>query len=285
MRAWLATHQVAGFVLLAFGISYLIGLPMLLMALSVVTSWGMLESYVPRILVVFGPGIAALILAHSARRDGVTRLLRSLLPIRADLAWVVGILVTSAITSALALQITGVSSADALRNLRAHGHLLLAHFALQLFVVAIGEELGWRGWLLPALAERATRLRATLVTAAIWTLWHGPLLVTDLTTTTMFVLGVLGLSVVFTWMWERTGRRLFIVVVAHAAVNAPVFFWNQVSVPTNVGANGWGVWYSLEAMYAAGGLALLILRWSWWTAIDVRGHSDSMISHVERARA
>jgi len=255
--------------LLAFGISYLIGVPVLFAAMSLVPSWGILENYVPRIFVVYGPGLAALILANLSRRDGAVGLLRTLIPSRADLAWVIGILVTSAITSTIALHIAGVSTAEELGSLRTNGHILLAHFALQFFVVAVGEEPGWRGWLLPKLAERVSLLRATLVTAGVWALWHGPLLITDLKTSTMFVLGVFGLSVLFTWLWACTGRRLFTVAIAHASVNAPIFFWSQVSS----GASGSdarisSALYVLQATYACAGLALVALRWRWWTATE-----------------
>jgi len=39
---------------------------------------------------------------------------------------------------------------------------------------ALGEELGWRGWLLPYLARHGT-YRALLLTGVIWGLWHAPL--------------------------------------------------------------------------------------------------------------
>jgi membrane protease YdiL (CAAX protease family) len=51
---------------------------------------------------------------------------------------------------------------------------LIAHFALQLLVVGIGEEVGWRGWLLPRLHANYTLLRATAWTALVWLAWHLP---------------------------------------------------------------------------------------------------------------
>lgn len=45
-----------------------------------------------------------------------------------------------------------------------------------LLFVALGEEPGWRGFLLPHLAQRFGALRGSAVLAAIWSLWHLPLL-------------------------------------------------------------------------------------------------------------
>ena len=41
-------------------------------------------------------------------------------------------------------------------------------------IPAFGEELGWRGMLFPALAERLSKRNAALVSGVIWGLWHAP---------------------------------------------------------------------------------------------------------------
>lgn len=38
----------------------------------------------------------------------------------------------------------------------------------------LGEESGWRGWLLPALTGRMSAFWAALVVAGVWIVWHGP---------------------------------------------------------------------------------------------------------------
>lgn len=38
----------------------------------------------------------------------------------------------------------------------------------------LGEEAGWRGWLLPHLAERFSTFWAALMVAGIWIVWHAP---------------------------------------------------------------------------------------------------------------
>ena len=75
-------------------------------------------------------------------------------------------------------------------------------------------------------------------------------------------------------------RRLFAVVVAHATVNAPITFWEQ----TNAG--GFDVritsaWYALQAGYAAAGLALVVLRWRWWSARETEWLGETRSSVIE----
>ncbi len=43
-------------------------------------------------------------------------------------------------------------------------------------VLAIGEEIGWRGWLVPLLARRYTFPQVALISGAIWVMFHYPLL-------------------------------------------------------------------------------------------------------------
>ena len=45
------------------------------------------------------------------------------------------------------------------------------------FPVCLGEELGWRGLLYPALADRWGEPRALAVTGLVWGIWHAPLVV------------------------------------------------------------------------------------------------------------
>ena len=43
-------------------------------------------------------------------------------------------------------------------------------------ISAMGEEIGWRGFLLPAVSERMNLIKAMIVTGLFWACWHLPLL-------------------------------------------------------------------------------------------------------------
>jgi membrane protease YdiL (CAAX protease family) len=268
--AWVGAHPIAAFVLLAFGISYLVGGPVLVAGMTFIPPHATLvRSYLPRILVVYGPALAALLLARNAGASGPAMLLRRLVPSRTDVGVAAVVFLTSAVAFTIAARVAGVGLPEMARVVRANPGLLAAHYALQVAVVAVGEELGWRGWLLPQLAARTSRLRAALGTGAIWGVWHAPLLLNGLSTALGFLLFVIGLSVLFTWLWAQARAGLFTVVVAHASVNAPLFFWEQVSAATRQGDERiQRAWLVLQAMCITASVVLVLARWRWWAAHD-----------------
>ncbi|MGL5348934.1 MAG: CPBP family intramembrane glutamic endopeptidase [Peptostreptococcaceae bacterium] len=44
------------------------------------------------------------------------------------------------------------------------------------FITCLGEELGWRGYLLPNLLEKMSPIKATIVSGIIWGVWHAPMI-------------------------------------------------------------------------------------------------------------
>src|SRR5215211_6161194 len=92
---------------------------------------------------------------------------------------------------------------------------------------ALGEEIGWRGYVLPRLQSRMSALSAALLIAPIWGLWHLPLWLTGdpVKTPTFYVAffaSVFPMSVLLTWVYNSTGGSLLMVVLAHATFNLPI---------------------------------------------------------------
>src|SRR5918997_668477 len=105
-------------------------------------------------------------------------------------------------------------------------------FAISIFPgSAMGEEIGWRGYVLPRLQSRMSALSASLFLAPIWALWHMPLWLAGwlqgapLKTPALyaaFVVSAFAMSVFFTWVYNSTGGSLLMVVLLHPTVNLPI---------------------------------------------------------------
>jgi membrane protease YdiL (CAAX protease family) len=92
-------------------------------------------------------------------------------------------------------------------------------------IAATGEEIGWRGWLLPRLLPLG-RCWALSVSGAIWGLWHAPAILLGLNYEQrnplgiiMMTIGCVGAGVLIGWLRLASGS-LLPCVLAHAALNS-----------------------------------------------------------------
>ena len=98
-------------------------------------------------------------------------------------------------------------------------------FLYNLFFVAVLEEPGWRGYLLPLLQARWSPLQSTLFVWGAWALWHAPL---DFSRPTPFtpmqyleirVIFLIPIAIVLTWLYNKGPRSLQACAIFHASMN------------------------------------------------------------------
>lgn len=91
---------------------------------------------------------------------------------------------------------------------------------------ALGEEIGWRGFLVPELYKKIGYTKTSLLTGAIWSVWHYPILIfadyNKGTPTwyglTCFSVMVISMSFIFTW-YRIKSNSLWTCVLLHASHN------------------------------------------------------------------
>jgi len=91
---------------------------------------------------------------------------------------------------------------------------------------ALGEEIGWRGFLVPQLSNITNYTYTSLISGAIWALWHYPLLIWGNYNNgapawyglTCFTVMVISMSFVFTW-FRLKSSSLWTGVMLHASHN------------------------------------------------------------------
>ena len=105
-----------------------------------------------------------------------------------------------------------------------------------------GEEMGWRGYVLPRLQARHNALVASLIVGALWGIWHLPkFLVAGAhsdRSLAWFVAAHLALAVLYTWLYNNTRGSLLLVSLFHACGNtAGMFLPVTLGVVGGVGDN------------------------------------------------
>lgn len=107
---------------------------------------------------------------------------------------------------------------------------------------ALGEELGWRGFLVPKLAEGLTFTRTALVTGIIWAAWHVPLIIgadynggtSAAYSIACFAVMVVAISFPMTWLRLRS-RSVWPTALMHASHNLFIQgFFDKVTVDTGM---------------------------------------------------
>ena len=94
-------------------------------------------------------------------------------------------------------------------------------FLFILLFIALGEEPGWRGFLLPRLQQRHGSVLASLILGGIWALWHLPLLGTEIKPELVapFLLSVFAAAIVITRLYNGSGGSVLLPMLMHATVN------------------------------------------------------------------
>ena len=98
---------------------------------------------------------------------------------------------------------------------------------LQMVTTGLAEEPGWRDFALPRLQSRCGPLKASLVLGPMWAAWHLPLFLSDWggypnahwSRPLVFIVFCISFNFVVSWVFNRTGQSLPLVMLLHVSVN------------------------------------------------------------------
>jgi len=131
---------------------------------------------------------------------------------------------------------------------------------------ALGEELGWRGFLVPKLAERLSFTRTAIISGIIWATWHMPPIIfadynggtPTLYSIACFAVMVVGISFPLAWLRLRSGS-VWPAALLHASHNLFIQgFFDTVTVDTGVTK------YLLSEFGAVLALTAAVTGWLFW---------------------
>ncbi len=225
---------------------------------------GLMPFKVPFILYLFlgwGFIIAAVLMTWlTLGIPAVGQLLRRYLKWRVRWTWYVALLImpiAAALGVYLNAALTG-TPADFTKimvdQLRPPGFSRLA-FLIPFFLtdlISNGEEIGWRGYVLPRLQAKHSALVAALITGVIWGLWHIPKFLThwDWGYVALFMLDTFAKAVFLAWMYNGTGGSLLLVAMAHAAWNTAGIFLPVASTVSTENTGALAVQVAVEILIA-----------------------------------
>lgn len=237
-RGWITRRPLFSFFALAYALSWLAWTPYVLSQQGL----GVLDFRIPEVMgdaqllglmpgAYVGPLTSAfLITLLTQGRAGLRPWGRRLITWRVGWRWYAfALLVVPATILLGTAAMPGAADAFRLPGIQ----LLLAYLLMlvvQFFTTGLAEEPGWRDFALPRMQERhGPVLGASLFLGVIWAAWHAPLFLTgwagqrlDPIVLLEFVGTAVFLSVVITWVFNRAGESVPLIMLLHAGVNNTV---------------------------------------------------------------
>jgi len=168
-------------------------------------------------------------------RDGVTTLIKRFMIWRVGWKWyIIGFFLYPVVfTFAVLLNAAWTQTPIDFRGVIAHKifgasaslpALILPYFIFDF--LTNGEEMGWRGYVLPRLQAKHSALVSSLILGVIWAFWHLPKYLSqgDTSLFMLMMVKVLADAVIYTWVYNNTRGSLLLTTVLHAAGNTAGVF-------------------------------------------------------------
>lgn len=174
-------------------------------------------------LMTFCPLLAAVILVYRDRKTpGVKALLKRAFDFKKikNKRWLVPVVLLMPIIALLSygyLTIKGIMLPEPKVPF-----LSVFIFFILYFIGAIGEEIGWSGYLIEPMQNRFGALKASLILGFIWAIWHVIPWSQAHQTATWIVwqsIGTVFLRIIMVWLFNNTGKSVFAMVLFHAMIN------------------------------------------------------------------
>ncbi|PZG55350.1 CPBP family intramembrane metalloprotease domain-containing protein [Spongiactinospora gelatinilytica] len=233
LTGFIRRRPLLSFFILANTLSWLAWIPYILSG----TGLGVWEWSFPAVLgttqilgmlpgAYLGPIVSAYLVTRIADgRPGVRRWTARLWKWRVSWRWYLGVLV--GVPGALTVTSLAISGGQIQAPPAQVLVLYLPLMLLQFITTGIAEEPGWRDFALPRLQAKYGPVVATLILGPLWGVWHLPLFLSEWggwpdvqpLTVVQFVASCVTLSIVMTWVFNRTGESLPLAIILHIGIN------------------------------------------------------------------
>jgi membrane protease YdiL (CAAX protease family) len=220
MKAWIRQHQLIAFLVIAFGVGYLVWIP----AIEFIAVDG--DWHVVMFVGGFGPWLSAVLVVWAVSGgSGVRRWFKKRFGKRIGASWyLMGWFVMPLAVGALHLLLYMIAGGRPDFSRADPWLKYVIGVPIAALIAGGNEEPGWRGFALPVMLKRLNPLAASLLLGVIWSAWHIPLFWlpgwggSD-KSFPLFLFSVAGLSVIMTWLFYRSCLNVIPVMLFHQATN------------------------------------------------------------------
>jgi membrane protease YdiL (CAAX protease family) len=245
MKTLLKHHQIIAFFLFSYALAWIVWVPAIsfwrLRFAPDQFPWWFFPSY---LIGAWSPTLAALILTRVLEgKTGIKTLLRKYLIWRVELIWYIAALKIAPMMVLLAIRIYAARGGIIGPVAPERWYFFVAGPLVNIvFGGALAEELGWRGFALPALQHKYNALVSSVILGILWALWHAPAywapsgsLISGKPVTVsaigFYILFTIGLTIIMTWLFNNANGSVLLTIMFHAMFNAgfPLALFSELS--------------------------------------------------------
>jgi CAAX protease family protein len=194
-----------------------------------------------------GPLLAALILLPIIGGwPALKELFRRIVLWRVGWVWYLVVLAGPVLLTLGAVRVNLMLGAKPLESFqRPDGAGLAARFVFIFLWIGLGEEPGWRGFVLPRLLVGRSALAAALILGLIHAIWHLPLFGVEYFAWNLapWAISVFCFSIVVAWIYRHTGGSVLMPMLMHASNNTVAVVWRMFEGADQVRL--WWLWACL----------------------------------------
>ncbi len=229
MRSFVRRYPIGSFLFINYLISWLFLYPSYQLILK--------EDSIPPLALIgligaYGPSIASIIVQWVIDKKSLKGLLKRIVMVKTKWQLIVFIVVFPLIIYGISYVISAlVFNGDLTVNWRQGLSSIPFWFLVALPFGPMGEELGWRGFMLPRLLEKYSIVKSTIYVGLAWGMWHlasftfpgaaiPEFLPVSIWTILLFCLNTISLSLIYTYVHLKSGGSVFYAILLHAFFNA-----------------------------------------------------------------
>jgi len=255
-KAFLKRHSLVLGIVLMFALTWPLDL----------VNTGIVKMDLPFILLLFlgwGFGVASVIMTGlTLGRDAVFKLIKRYFRGRVNWKWYLAALLLEPMLIALGMYGNALVTGDAPDFSKVTAYEIFGEGAtLWLFIVPFfltdlisnGEEISWRGYVLPRLQAKYSALASSLIVGVIWGFWHllrylSPLNPLSLALT---LIHNIVFALILTWLYNNTKGSLLLTAMMHASANTAGVFLPSDNMVASGTVGAYIGWILLEILVAA----------------------------------
>lgn len=227
---WIIKHQLITFFIFTFAFSWCIWIPEVIVTggkMSVLTYIG-----------GFGPFLSAVFITWIVKKgSGLKQWFRRTFRLRINILWyLLGALFLPVAVVLLYFGLYSLLGGKPDFSNASLWWLYPPSLLITMLFAGGNEEPGWRGFALPRLLTKRNPLIASLILGIIWAAWHIPVFYNQEwggygVPFYWFLVNTIGLSLIMTWLYCKSSRSVFPVMLFHQATNT---IWSYFPMPDDV---------------------------------------------------